>query len=121
MFGEYVVRRALKLSSALVASASVSLVLCPVSVTSAEKSSDVSLLIVGPVEALVPKENAVVILGQKISLKSVQHINVGETAAVYGRINSDGALSVSSILGEGEYVPGATAVLLTGVVQKSNS
>jgi hypothetical protein len=83
----------------------------------APRSSSSQLLVVGPVEALLPRENAIVVLGQKIRISAGSSIGAGELVAVYGTIEN-ARLAVSSIERSGAYVPGATEVLLTGVVQK---
>src|SRR5262245_23162019 len=81
-------------------------------------ASSSELLIIGPVEAVKEKEGFVVVLGQRLPLKSVGHVEVGETLAVFGSARADGALNVAGAKNLGMYVPGATNVLLTAVVQK---
>jgi len=79
------------------------------------------LLLVGPVEAIKERESIVVVLGQKLPLRSVGRVEVGETVAVFGAVRADGTITVARVQHEGLYVPGATSVLLTGTVQKINS
>jgi hypothetical protein len=81
------------------------------------RSNSSQLLLVGPVDALLARENAIVVLGQKIQVSAGSSFVAGDLVAVYGRFEN-ARLSVSRIERSGPYVAGATAVLLTGVVQK---
>ena len=74
-----------------------------------------SLLLVGPVEAVHTKEGFSIVLGQKIP--AVQ-LAIGDTVAVFGTTRTDGSLSVTAVQIKGIYVPGATEIFLTGVVQQ---
>jgi len=74
------------------------------------------LLVVGPLDSDNTQARATV-LGQKLP---VSVPSPGYTNFVYGRIGSDGSVSVSSIRQSGLYVPGSTAVFLMGIVQKSD-
>ncbi len=73
------------------------------------------LLLVGPVEAVHAKEGFSVVLGQKIP--AVQ-LAIGDTVAVFGTTRIDGSLSVTAVQTKGIYVPGATEIFLTGIVQQ---
>jgi hypothetical protein len=83
----------------------------------APRSSAQQLLLVGPVESLLAREKAIVVLGQKIRVSAGTSFAGGELVAVYGTVEN-AKLVVSRIERSGAYVPGATEVLLTGVVQK---
>src|SRR3977135_3580218 len=100
-------------ASALLASVGIAL--------AAQASEEASLLVIGPVEAIIPQEHAAVVLGQKVLLKSLENLTVGETAMVFGKISVNGVVLASSVRHQGPYIAGATTVLLTGVVQKSNT
>ena len=78
------------------------------------------LILLGPVEAIKDREGVVVVLGQKLSQRAVGQVEIGQTLAVFGSVNADGALAVSSVQSLGFYVPGATNIVVTGVVQKVN-
>src|SRR5690242_19481619 len=86
----------------------------------AQVADEVSLLVVGPVEAVIPKEHAAVVLGQKIRLAPSQQVIVGETAVVFGRMGTEGVVLASEVRHRGPYVAGAIPVFLTGVVQRSD-
>ena len=87
----------------------------------AQASDEASLLVVGPVEAVIPKEQAAIVLGQKVLLKSQEKLTVGETAMIFGKFGANGVVVASDVRHQGPYVAGATTVLLTGVVQKSDA
>ena len=86
----------------------------------AQKSSANDLVLVGPVDALNTRENAAVVLGQKIRIPGATSLGIGEVVAVYGEVRGT-SLIASRIQKVGAYVPGATEILLTGVVQKLRS
>src|SRR5579862_3403717 len=71
-----------------------------------DASEGMSLLIVGPVDALNPNEGTAIILGQKIRLNADERLSVGETAAVFGKIGPAGNLTSSFVKSAGEYVAG---------------
>src|SRR5882724_12354026 len=100
-------------ASALLASVGIALV--------AQASDEASLLVVGPVESVIPKEQAAIVLGQKVLLKSQEKLTVGETAMIFGRFGANGVVLASDVRHQGPYVAGATTVLLTGVVQRSDA
>jgi hypothetical protein len=81
-------------------------------------SSSPELLIVGPVEAIKEREGTAIVLGQKISLRKLGNAQVGESVSIFGTVRPDGSVSISGVVSNGQYVPGASPVLLTGVVQK---
>ena len=87
---------------------------------SAQPSNELSLLVVGPVDSKNAKEQTAIVLGQKIPLSAIGHMNVGETAAVFGKVATNGTLVTSVIRDQGRYVAGATSVLLTGVLEKND-
>jgi len=80
-----------------------------------------ALVLVGPVEAVNPAKGFAIVLGQKISTSAAADLIVGDTVFVVGDLKSDGSILVKGIQDAGVYVPGATNVLLTGVVQKVDS
>jgi hypothetical protein len=81
-------------------------------------SANSVLLLLGPVEAVKQRDGIVVVLGQKLPQRAVGSVEIGETLAVFGTVRADGTLSVSGVRHFGLYVPGATSVVLSGVVQK---
>ena len=78
-----------------------------------------SLLIVGPIESINSTQTAAIILGQKVLLGRNDGLTVGNTVAVYGETFPDGSIAASKIQSGGLYVPGATPVFISGVVQQS--
>ena len=87
----------------------------------AHAADQTALLVVGPVEAVIPQQQAAVILGQRVLLKASDALTVGETAAVFGTLGANGTVVASQVRHQGAYVAGATTVLLTGIVQKSEA
>ena len=81
-------------------------------------STNAPLLLLGPVEAVKQRESVVVVLGQKLPARAVGQVEVGQTVAVFGTVDANGAFNISGVQRQGLYVPGATSILLTGVVQK---
>src|SRR5215467_9993442 len=81
----------------------------------AAPASDEALVLVGPVNAVIPGSQAAVILGQRVVFSSPQQLTVGETAAVFGKVGANGIVLASQIRHQGAYVAGATNVMLTGV------
>jgi hypothetical protein len=81
--------------------------------------SENELLLIGPVDALLPKEGAAIVLGQKILVNSAQPLAIGDTAAVFGKLTPTGSVIASYVRNQGAYVPGATRVMLTGIVEKN--
>src|SRR5215469_15994513 len=79
-----------------------------------------TLVLVGPVEAVNSALGLATVLGQKVVTNAASSLIVGDTVYVIGNLRSDGILS-TAIRDAGLYVPGATQVLLTGVVQRVNS
>jgi hypothetical protein len=111
----------LAVASIIAASVGVAYSATPTLAAAAQAAETNSLLLVGPVEALVPKEQLAIVLGQKISIRSAEGLAVGDTAAVFGRLDSNGAIIVSLVRNQGFYVPGSTAIVVTGLVQKSDA
>ena len=85
------------------------------------KANTLQLILLGPVEAVSERDGNAMVLGQRLSLEALGPVEVGQTVAVFGDVKADGTLFVSQVRNLGQYVPGATTVLLTGVVQKLNS
>jgi hypothetical protein len=83
-------------------------------------ASSSELILLGPVEAVKEREGVVIVLGQKLAQRAVGSVEVGQTLAVFGSVSADGAFSVSGVQRLGLYVPGATNIVVTGVVQKVN-
>ena len=77
-----------------------------------------ALLVVGPVESVNSAHTTAIVLGQKVLLGANSSVTVGSTVAVYGKVLGDGSLSVAKLVVEGDYVAGATPVLVSGTVQK---
>ncbi|HEU4623268.1 MAG TPA: hypothetical protein VFS52_00810, partial [Steroidobacteraceae bacterium] len=82
------------------------------------RSTDAPLVLLGPVEAINQREGVVVVLGQRLPARVVGHVEVGQTVAVFGTFDSRGVINVLGVQRQGLYVPGATSIVLTGVVQK---
>jgi len=76
------------------------------------------LLIVGPVEAIKGREATATVLGQKLPLRSLGQVEIGESVSIFGVLRSDGTVAVSSVEHNGQYIPGASTVFLTAIVQK---
>ena len=76
------------------------------------------LLLEGPVESINAKNGTVVVLGQKLSIKLPEGVTVGDQVSVYGKMRDDGTLTISELTSQGVYVPGASHVVLTAVVQQ---
>ena len=83
--------------------------------------SNSELILLGPVEALSKRDGVVTVLGQKLPQRAVGNVQVGDTLAVFGSVAADGSLKVDRVQSQGLYVPGATTVLLTGVIQKTST
>ncbi len=79
------------------------------------------LLLIGPVDAVNARAGLVTILGQKLTYAKAGKLVVGDTAAVFGVTKPNGSLVATSIVDQGQYVPGATVIFVTGKVQKSDS
>ena len=87
--------------------------------TAAQNSQTASPLLVGPVERVNLQEGTAVVLGQNVLTQVPLRIAIGETVAVFGKIRSDGWLIASSVQSEGMYVPGATPIVITSIVQRN--
>ena len=79
------------------------------------------LLFAGPVDEVLPKEHSAIVLGQRIALLPSEQLSVGETAELYGKVDSQEGITISSVVSRGAYVAGATKVLVTGYVEKTQS
>jgi hypothetical protein len=90
-------------------------------VTSLPASSHINmLLLAGPLQSYDPQTGIAVILGQNVPVGAQSLPETGYTVAVFGTINDDGSLNVSRISAAGVYVPGATEIFLSGIVEKSD-
>ena len=81
----------------------------------------VQLLLVGPVDAVNARAGIVTVLGQKVAYSGAATLAPGDAAAVYGFAQPNGSFVATSIADEGQYVPGATVIYLSGKVTKSDS
>jgi hypothetical protein len=89
---------------------------------SAKVSADQpALVVVGPVEAYDAKHLTARILGQTVLFQHAVDLAVGDSASVVGAFNASGVIVATSIKIEGLYVPGSSAVFLSGRVQKVNA
>ena len=79
------------------------------------------LLLAGPVESVEKKTGTAIILGQKLPLDRLGSIIVGDAVSVYGTVRNDGTIDATKVVDKGPYVPGATPILLTGLVQQLRS
>jgi len=78
------------------------------------------LLLAGPLQSYNAQTGTAVILGQNVPISAQSLPQPGLTVSVFGTINSNGSLNVSSVGGGSLYVPGATEIFLTGIVKASN-
>ena len=83
--------------------------------------SAVALAVIGPVESVNVQHGVATVLGQTVITAAAGRLTVGEAVSVYGKINKDGSITAQSIIADGLYVPGATKIYLSGVVQKYDS
>jgi hypothetical protein len=77
-----------------------------------------NLLLAGPVESISEKNGTAVVLGQKLFVQLPESVVVGDSVSVYGKLQDDGTLAVSKVTNQGIYVPGASHVVLTALVQQ---
>ncbi len=75
------------------------------------------LLLIGPSELARTGEKHGSVLGQKIPAQYLAGTDSTSTIFVFGVVRADGSLFVSRIQAGATYVPGATPVLLTGVLE----
>src|SRR5437868_1069560 len=83
--------------------------------------SGTQLLVVGPVEATSAVNATATILGQVVRTAMAGQLTVGNTVAVFGTMRGDGSIAASVIQSGGLYVPGATAIYLSGTVQRADT
>ena len=88
----------------------------------AEVRSNSELLVIGPVESVDAANGAVTVLGQRVlGIGNSHALTVGSTLAVFGAARGDGSIEASAIREQGMYVPGASAVFLSGIVQRADT
>jgi hypothetical protein len=87
--------------------------------TFAQANGEVPVLI-GPIEAVDAQAGTIVVLGQQVLSETATGLQVGDLAEVFGALGPNGIVA-SKISPAGPYVPGATPVLITGVVSAVNS
>jgi len=80
-----------------------------------------ALVVVGPVEAYDAKHLTARILGQTVLFQHATGLSVGDSASVIGTINANGVIVATSVKNEGLYIPGSSAIFLSGRVQKVNA
>ncbi len=80
-----------------------------------------ALVVVGPVEAYDAKHLTARVLKQTVLLQHATALVVGDSVAVVGTINASGAVVASSIKDDGLYVPGSSAIYLSGNIEKVNT
>ncbi len=85
----------------------------------AATSSAPELLVVGPVESIDLTNRTATVLGQRVAVENVDVLTVGNTVALYGSVRPNGTVELSGIRDQGIYTPGATAVFISGTVQRS--
>ena len=81
--------------------------------------SGTELLVVGPVEAVNPIDRTAIVLGQRVQTDMAERLAVGDTVAVFGVTRGDGSIAAAAIQSRGTYVPGATAIFLSGRVESA--
>jgi len=77
--------------------------------------------VVGPVEAYDAKHLTARILGQTVLFQHATALAVGDSASVVGTINANGVIVATNVKDEGLYIPGSSAIFLSGRVQKVNA
>ena len=88
----------------------------------AEVRSNSELMVIGPVESVDAANGSVTVLGQRVlGIGNPHALTVGNTVAVFGSARGDGSIEASEIREQGMYVPGASAVFLSGIVQRSDT
>src|SRR6516164_9846687 len=70
----------------------------------------------GPIEAIDLAHGAITVLGQTIRATASRSTVRGDLLAVFGVVRADGTIGVSRIQDLGEYVPGATQVIVSGLI-----
>ena len=80
-----------------------------------------TLVVVGPVDAYDAKHLTARVLKQTVLLPHAADLVVGDSVAVVGTINTNGAVVASSIKDEGVYVPGSSSIYLAGRIEKVNT
>ncbi|HEY2807894.1 MAG TPA: hypothetical protein VGI91_03795, partial [Steroidobacteraceae bacterium] len=88
--------------------------------TTTFEPGNVELLVIGPVEAVNPEAHVATVLGQRVQSLAVSGLAIGSLVAVYGRASLDGSITASAIQARGSYVPGASQVFFSGIVQKAS-
>ena len=83
-------------------------------------SAQAQLLLVGPVDAINTRASVVTVLGQKVHYPAAGTLVLGDAVSVFGRTNADGSFVATKITDKGQYVPGATLVVISGKVQKAD-
>ena len=79
------------------------------------------LLVIGPVESIDRVHGKAVVLGQTVSIDQNAQISPYLITGMYGLVEPNSTLNLSSVQSKVAYIPGFTPVLLTGVVTKSDA
>ena len=83
-----------------------------------------NLVLFGPVESISSADERIQVLGQSLHVaKSDGNVMVGELVAIYGVVRPDGTYQVSAVskIGSSSYVPGATKLILKGLITSIDS
>src|SRR3569833_2819845 len=80
-----------------------------------------TLVVTGPVEAYDATHLTARILKQTVSLPKAITLIVGDSASVVGSIDANGVFVATTVSDLGVYVPGSSAVFLSGQIQKVNT
>src|SRR2546430_14863348 len=80
-----------------------------------------ALTVIGPVETYDAQHHIARILGQTVLLGQAVDLVVGNSVAVVGTTSTSGVIAATSVKDQGLYIPGASAIYLSGQVQKVNS
>src|SRR5882724_3252415 len=80
-----------------------------------------ALTVVGPVETYDAQHHVARILGQTVLIEQTLDLVVGNNVAVIGTTSPSGVIVATSVKDQGLYVAGASAIFLSGHVQKINS
>jgi hypothetical protein len=92
-----------------------------VSANAATVSSVPALLLQGPVDSVNRSRAQIGVLGHTLAVNQTVSLSLGTQVAVYGWLSRDGQLIVQRVQLLGQYVPGASRVVISGRVSRINS
>ena len=86
----------------------------------AVSADEPSLIVTGPVETYDAKHHSARVLGQTVALQHGVEVVVGDVVSVVGIAGTDGVIAATAVKDQGIYIPGSSAIFLSGRVQKLN-